>query len=31
MIRVHVRVIVGSLMCSFVPVVRVAVKVLSRF
>jgi len=29
MIRVHVRVIVGGLRCSFVPVVRIAVKVLS--
>ncbi len=31
MIRVRVCVIVGGLMCSFVPVVRVAVKVPSEF
>ncbi len=31
MIRARVRVIVSGLMCSFVPVVRVAVKVPSQF
>jgi hypothetical protein len=30
-IRVRVRAIVGGLMCCFVPVVRVAVKVPSQF